>query len=128
MTLDCAFARVVRGEHKLNVTVEVLHEPSQIGHATAQVLFRIPHIGHAKSLGGGRYQLHQPLRILGRQRSWVECGFRLDHGEHEVGVQAILRRKLARQRGDPPFGGVRCDLQRRTARSTTAFTPDTGAH
>lgn len=86
-----SFARVVAGQRQADIALEIGQQPPQIGHSALQALHRIVGIAHAESFGGLGNQLHQPLGVLGRTSLAIEAGLRLDHRQHEIRLQTVIR-------------------------------------
>ena len=61
---DSAFARVITRKSQVHITVETLEQPSEVAHATFNVLLRVFDVFYVEALGCGGYELHQALRIF----------------------------------------------------------------
>jgi hypothetical protein len=63
--------------------MKTLHQPSQIAHATVDILLEVAAVGHAEPLGSGGHQLHKPGSAFRRDHARLPIRLVFDNGAHQ---------------------------------------------
>ncbi|EXI72996.1 MAG: hypothetical protein AW07_02928 [Candidatus Accumulibacter sp. SK-11] len=100
IAIDRTLPGIVGGSNQTDVTFEIGQQPAQVSQSAAQVLLRIERLLDVEACRGIGNQLHQPLRILVRQRRRIEIGFGADHRQRQARTDAVLRRQLLHETDD----------------------------
>ena len=84
-----ALSRIVGREGQIEITIIPLQQRLQICNTSLDVLLRRVEIARAKTLRGGRHQLHQSDCALARNSGRIPITLGLDHRANQRGVNVV---------------------------------------
>ncbi len=101
VAIDRGLAGIVRGDGERDPSAVVGEQPAKIGKAALQIVLDVEAIPDVESRCGRGDQLHHAARVLVRARVGLEVRLGRDDRQRESRIDAVLRRGLDHQLGDP---------------------------